>query len=41
MESIDWEDGNLSVYGRMVLEYGLRFNAMRREWAQWASGLIE
>ncbi|WP_306184757.1 PadR family transcriptional regulator [Streptomyces sp. MK5] len=41
MDSIDWEDGNLSVYGRMVLEYGLRFNAMRREWAQWAADLIE
>lgn len=40
-ESIDWNDGNLSVYGRMVLEYGMRFNAMRREWAEWAADLIE
>ncbi|MCW7942647.1 PadR family transcriptional regulator [Streptomyces hygroscopicus] len=40
-ESIDWDDDNLSVYGRIVLEYGLRFHAMRREWAQWAAGLIK
>ncbi|MFF4347353.1 PadR family transcriptional regulator [Streptomyces sp. NPDC001530] len=40
-ESIDWDDDDLSVYGRIVLEYGLRFNAMRREWAEWAAGLIK
>ncbi|GAB2849797.1 helix-turn-helix transcriptional regulator [Actinoallomurus bryophytorum] len=34
--SIDWEDGDLAVYGRIALEYGLRFNAMRQEWADWA-----
>ncbi|MFE9881458.1 PadR family transcriptional regulator [Streptomyces sp. NPDC005784] len=39
-ESVDWDDGNLSVYGRIALEYGLRFNAMRREWAEWAAGRI-
>ncbi|MFF7649283.1 PadR family transcriptional regulator [Streptomyces sp. NPDC007983] len=39
-ESIDWDDDNLSSYGRIVLEYGLRFNAMRREWAEWAAGQI-
>ncbi|MER6025046.1 PadR family transcriptional regulator [Streptomyces sp. NPDC001851] len=39
-DSIDWDDGNLSVYGRIALEYGLRFNAMRREWAEWAAGQI-
>ncbi|MFJ3306410.1 PadR family transcriptional regulator [Streptomyces sp. NPDC086549] len=39
-ESIDWDDDNLSVYGRIALEYGLRFNAMRREWAQWAADQI-
>lgn len=39
-ESVDWDDGNLSVYGRIALEYGLRFNAMRREWAEWAAGQI-
>lgn len=40
-ESIDWNDDNLSVYGRIALEYGLRFNAMRREWAEWAVGQIK
>jgi DNA-binding PadR family transcriptional regulator len=40
-ESIDWDDDNLSVYGRIALEYGLRFNAMRREWAEWAAGQIK
>ncbi|MES9522776.1 PadR family transcriptional regulator [Streptomyces capoamus] len=39
-DSIDWDDGNLSVYGRIALEYGLRFNAMRREWAEWAARQI-
>ncbi|MFD0289731.1 PadR family transcriptional regulator [Streptomyces lutosisoli] len=39
-ESVDWDDDSLSVYGRIALEYGLRFNAMRREWAEWAAGQI-
>lgn len=38
--AIDWDDGDLSVYGRIALEYGLRFNAMRGEWARWAAGQI-
>ncbi|MFF0431763.1 PadR family transcriptional regulator [Streptomyces sp. NPDC004327] len=38
--SIDWGDDRLSVHGRIALEYGLRFNAMRREWAQWAAGQL-
>ncbi|MEU0008968.1 PadR family transcriptional regulator [Streptomyces sp. NPDC006314] len=40
VDSIDWDDDNLSVYGRIALEYGLRFNAMRREWAEWAAERI-
>ncbi|WP_432170081.1 PadR family transcriptional regulator [Streptomyces sp. 1222.5] len=40
-DSIDWDDDNLSVYGRIALEYGLRFNAMRREWAEWAADQIK
>ncbi|MFG2120709.1 PadR family transcriptional regulator [Streptomyces sp. NPDC048710] len=40
-EAIDWDDDNLSVYGRIALEYGLRFNAMRREWAEWAAAQIK
>ncbi|WP_329288847.1 PadR family transcriptional regulator [Streptomyces sp. NBC_01455] len=39
-ESIDWTDDNLSVYGRIALEYGLRLHTMHREWAEWASGQI-
>lgn len=39
-KSIDWDDDNLSVYGRIALEYGLRFNTMRREWAEWAASQI-
>lgn len=35
--TVDWGEDDLSVYGRIALEYGLRFNAMRREWAHWAS----
>ncbi|MGW0766658.1 PadR family transcriptional regulator [Streptomyces sp. NPDC002676] len=40
-DSIDWDDDNLSVYGRIALEYGLRFNAMRQEWAEWAAKQIK
>ncbi|MGW4568955.1 PadR family transcriptional regulator [Streptomyces sp. NPDC004561] len=40
-DSVDWDDDNLSVYGRIALEYGLRFNAMRREWAEWAADQIK
>ncbi|NEA45609.1 PadR family transcriptional regulator [Streptomyces sp. SID10815] len=39
-ETIDWDDDDLSVHGRIALEYGLRFNAMREEWAQWAAGQL-
>ncbi|GLW02005.1 PadR family transcriptional regulator [Streptomyces lavendulae] len=39
-ESIDWGDDPLSVNGRIALEYGLRLNAMRREWAEWAADRI-
>ncbi|QIQ01282.1 PadR family transcriptional regulator [Streptomyces liangshanensis] len=39
-ESVDWTDDELSVYGRIALEYGLRFHTMHREWAEWASDQI-
>ncbi|MFF1556124.1 PadR family transcriptional regulator [Streptomyces sp. NPDC058279] len=39
-DSIDWGDDPLSVNGKIALEYGLRFNAMRREWAAWAADQI-
>lgn len=35
-EETDWDDSDLSVYGRISLEYGLRYTAMRRDWAAWA-----
>jgi DNA-binding PadR family transcriptional regulator len=39
-ESVDWDESDLSVYGRIALEYGLRFSAMRKEWAEWATGQV-
>ncbi|MEC3917841.1 PadR family transcriptional regulator [Nocardia sp. CDC160] len=33
---IDWDDSNLSRYGRIALEYGERITALNREWARWA-----
>lgn len=38
--SVDWGDDDLSVYGRLALEYGLRMTAMQEEWATWAAGEI-
>jgi PadR family transcriptional regulator AphA len=38
--SIEWDDANLSVHGKLALEFGLRFTAMRRDWAEWAAGQI-
>lgn len=34
--TIPWGEDNESVYGRLVLEWGKRFSAMQREWAEWA-----
>lgn len=34
-------DDSLSLYGRLVLEWGLRFSALQREWARWAQAEIE
>ncbi|WP_433353757.1 PadR family transcriptional regulator [Microtetraspora malaysiensis] len=31
----------LSVYGRIAVEWGLRFSAMQREWAEWAAEEID
>ncbi|MEU8827558.1 PadR family transcriptional regulator [Streptomyces sp. NPDC048636] len=38
--SIDWGGDPLSVYGRIVLEYGMRQSAMHEEWARWAAGHV-
>ncbi|GAB3006696.1 PadR family transcriptional regulator [Amycolatopsis acidiphila] len=35
-EQLEWGDNALAVYGRLALEWGLRFTAMHREWADWA-----
>jgi PadR family transcriptional regulator AphA len=39
-EFVDQGTDDLSVYGRLALEWGLRFHAMQREWAEWAEGEI-
>ncbi|MFI1799741.1 PadR family transcriptional regulator [Streptomyces sp. NPDC020379] len=39
-KKVDWGDDPLSVNGRLALEYGLRFTAMREEWARWAADEI-
>jgi PadR family transcriptional regulator AphA len=39
--SIEWGDDDPSRYGRLVLEWGKRFSAMQREWAEWAVSQIE
>lgn len=33
-------EDDLSVYGRLALEWGLRFSRMQREWAEWAGDEI-
>jgi PadR family transcriptional regulator, regulatory protein AphA len=33
-------EDDLSVFGLLSLEWGLRFSAMQREWAEWAEGEI-
>jgi hypothetical protein len=38
---IEWDESDLSLYGRIALEYGLRFNAMRHEWAEWAADQVK
>ncbi|MEU7895510.1 PadR family transcriptional regulator [Nonomuraea sp. NPDC049152] len=38
--AVEEGDDNLSVYGRIVLEWGLRFTTTQREWAEWAEQQI-
>lgn len=35
-EEADWDEGDLSRYGAMALDWGLRFTEMRVDWANWA-----
>ena len=39
--SIDWDDADNSVYGRLVLEWGKRYSAMYREWVDWSVAQIK
>ncbi|MEV3922428.1 PadR family transcriptional regulator [Actinomadura coerulea] len=39
--NVDWGEDDLSVYGRLVIEYGKRFAAMRRDWFEWAAREID
>jgi len=39
--SVDWDESNDSFYGRLVLEWGKRFSAMQRDWAEWAIDQIK
>ncbi|WP_157574380.1 PadR family transcriptional regulator [Nocardia jejuensis] len=34
--SIDWDESDLSTYGRIAMEWGERYHAMNQEWARWA-----
>jgi PadR family transcriptional regulator, regulatory protein AphA len=38
--AIEWDDEDLSFYGRLVLEYGKRLQAMNRDWAIWAAARV-
>ncbi|MEV8633251.1 PadR family transcriptional regulator [Streptosporangium sp. NPDC051023] len=40
-EVVEKMDDDLSVYGRLALDWGLRFSAMQRDWALWAEKEIE
>ncbi|WP_248962952.1 PadR family transcriptional regulator [Sphaerisporangium perillae] len=40
-EMVDQGQDDLSVYGRIALEWGLRYSAMQREWAEWAEGEVD
>lgn len=35
-ETVDPDDGQLAIYGRLALEWALRYTAMQQEWAAWA-----
>lgn len=40
-DSIDWSDGENLLYGRAVLEYGLRKNAMEADLGRWLVTAID
>lgn len=40
-KALTWGDDDLSVHGRLAVEYGKRYLAMRRGWFDWALREIE
>lgn len=40
-EGLRAEDGDLARYGDVALEWGLRFHALNRDWAEWASAQLK
>jgi DNA-binding PadR family transcriptional regulator len=38
--SIRWGDQDISFYGRLIMEYGKRYEALNRDWARWAADQI-
>lgn len=40
-DDLHFDDTDDSFYGQAALEYGLRFEAMQRDWARWLSEAIE
>ncbi|WP_020660603.1 PadR family transcriptional regulator [Amycolatopsis benzoatilytica] len=39
-QAVDWDDSDASVFGRLALEWGKRYAAMEREWAEWAAEVV-
>jgi DNA-binding PadR family transcriptional regulator len=39
-QAVEGEDGSLAVYGRIALEWGLRYMATVRDWAEWAEAEV-
>jgi PadR family transcriptional regulator AphA len=40
-KSLDWTQDTMAEFGRLALEFGQRYKAMRREWAEWALDQLE
>jgi PadR family transcriptional regulator, regulatory protein AphA len=39
--SLDWSQDTMAEFGRIALEFGKRYMAMRQEWAEWALTQVE
>jgi PadR family transcriptional regulator AphA len=40
-KSMDWSQDTMAEFGRLALEFGKRYMAMRLEWAEWALDQLE